>query len=161
MGKQRAGEQGERIYHIQEIQQHHRRILELRALGLQISDIAREVGMTPQQVGNVVNSPISRKRLSEMQSAQEQRSIEARGRLQEMMPRAIEVLNDILEDPEQIIPIHTRLKAATEVLSRGGVGPESVIKGEVIHAHLTLDEIEQIKARAKETLGQIRMAEAS
>jgi hypothetical protein len=71
------------------------------------------------------------------------------------------VLQEILDDDRMTIEIQKlKLNAALEALSRAGYGPVKQVRVEQssLSIHLTAEEIEEIKRRAREELGQCEPA---
>jgi len=66
----------------------------------------------------------------------------AKKRISRLLPRAVDVLEELLSDPQSSI----KLKAATGLLDRGGLAPAPPQQD--MGGFLTADDIEAIKKRA-------------
>jgi len=141
---------GNRVYNIQQVWQHHHEIMRLKLLGLKNKRIAEIVGMTPVMVSNIINSPVARIRLDEMQSARDLDTVDVAKKIQTLQVKAVDYLEDVLEDDTAMTS--TRVKVAQDLLDRGGHG--AVRRQEILSAHLTSEDIDRIKQRAMEVKTQ-------
>ena len=134
-------------YKIQKLWEHHKEILRLTLLGYKGNDVAAILGISYGMVSVVKNSQLGRRHLSIMSAARDKETIDVARQIREMVPKALQVYNDILdEENTKSAPLSLRFKAATEVLDRES---PKVTRTENIHAHFTAEEIEEIKNRAR------------
>ena len=124
--------------------------MRLKLLGLKNKRIAEIVGMTPVMVSNIINSPVARIRLDEMQSARDLDTVDVAKKIQTLQVKAVDYLEDVLEDDTAMTS--TRVKVAQDLLDRGGHG--AVRRQEILSAHLTSEDIDRIKQRAMEVKTQ-------
>lgn len=133
-------------YSLNELQPVHRRVLELHALGLRNLEIAQELGITAQTVGNVLSAPVAlaySQSLEQDLADQHQATAEA---LQSHTLRAVETLAEIME-AETSTTTH-KLKAAVSILDRAGHGPTQKIDTRSISVRLTPELKDELRARA-------------
>lgn len=122
----------------------HREIIRLHCLGYKGTEIANMLGCTPQTVYNIVNSPLGLDLISQIQEARTGSVKDVHNRLQEMSPLAAEVTLDLMNDAESET---VRLRAAEKVLEM--TGHKATDKHQHIHAHLTKDDIQELKDRIR------------
>jgi predicted transcriptional regulator len=134
-----------RQYTLQEIQDSHREIARLLVTGAKHVDIADMLGVTPAMVSYTANSPVVKRELDNMRAARDLDTVDIAKRIQEVAPRALQVMEDLLEEANDAI----KLKIATDLLDRAGHTAIRTIRTENLHAHLNRDDIEEIKQRAR------------
>lgn len=121
-----------------------RRIL----LGQKNVVIADALGCTPTTVSNVRNSEVIQDKLAIMKGARDASTVDIARDIQEFAPTALKVLKDIVEGRgigANASPA-LRAKEAGHFLDRAGHG--AVRREERISAHLTAQDIQEIKERA-------------
>lgn len=137
---------GERKYAIQTMWDMHREILRLAVTGMQQVDIASVLGVTPVMVSYTLNSPIAKRELANLRAARDLDAVDVAKRIQQIAPSALEVLEELLSEGNDAI----KLRAATDILDRAGHAAVRTLRTESLSVHLTKDDIEEIKNRAKE-----------
>jgi len=135
---------GSRQYEIERIQEVHREIVRRLVLGQKPRTIARDLGISPQTVSNVRNSSIVRKEIARLGMSRDKEVEDISKQIREIAPIAVAVLETALHNEE--VPWPVRFRAATDVLDRAGYGAVKKFQG--VMAHLTKDEIEEIKRNA-------------
>ena len=137
-----------RVPGVGEMTELHHEICRHVLLGMKNVDIAAKLHCTPQTVSNVRNSPIVKRRLRELQNARDCVAINFAAECQARASRAFEILDEALMDDTGEVPLQMRLKEANNLLDRvervEGIGQRNLH----LHAHLTADDIEQLKKRA-------------
>jgi len=139
-----------RQYQIKQLWECHHEILRRLVIGQKSVEIARDLGVTTAVISYVKNSEVGKRQLSLIRSAVDAETIDVAGRIKELATVAIRVMEEGMDEEQ---PMGTRLKAATDVLDRAGFGAPRILRTENLHAHLTADDIAEIKERAR------RMAE--
>lgn len=124
---------------------HHHEIVRRLLLGQKAVDIAHDLGLHPQTVSNVRNSPLVQRQLAVLQQQRTEEAVTIAEQIREIAPKAVQALDDAMSDPDS--PWNAKVAAAKDVLDRAGYAP--VRRTENVNAHLTLEELEAIKARAK------------
>lgn len=137
-----------RVPGVGEMTELHHEICRHVLLGKKNVEIASLLGCTPQTVSNVRNSPIVKHRLRELGAVRDAVAVNFAAEVQARAQRAFEILDEALLDETGEVPLMTRLKEANNILDRvervEGIGQRNVH----LHAHLTMDDIEELKRRA-------------
>jgi hypothetical protein len=136
-----------RKYQLKELQDIHHEIKRLRILGMKSVDIAHYLGITEAVVSYTLNSELMRRELEMMRGARDSEAIDVAKQIKEMAPKALKVLEGILED--ELVPAPTRLATAKDVLDRGGYGASRQIDIRGAVGYFTAQDIEEIKDRAR------------
>ncbi len=136
-----------REYDIKQLWDSHQEILRLLVLGKNNQQVAEELGITPQTVSNVRNSPLARERLQELQNGRDAETTQIHKRVQQFVPVALKLLEDIIEGKREDASIGLQARTAENYLGRAGHG---TIQKIVSHSStLSRDDIEAIKERAR------------
>lgn len=127
----------------------HHEIARRIALGEKNADIARELGVTPVMVSYTRNSRIVQDKISIMRGAMDADTIDLGRRIQEIAPRALDLIEDVIEGKGagKEAPIGLRVREAESIMDRAGYSAVKKVMG--VQAHFTAQDIERIKARAK------------
>lgn len=88
---------GEKGYSLTQIWDIHHEIVRMLALGFKPKMIAEQLQITEQTVSNVRNNPLVKQRLTELQLARDASVMEVRKQVAELVPKAIKVLDDVME----------------------------------------------------------------
>ena len=144
--------EGNKNYHIEELWESHNEICRRLALGQKAVDVAREMNISPQTVSNVRNNPLARARIDALMEARDKEVEDIVMTVRAMAPTALEVLQRTMEvgmsgDLQEKDSRKDAISAAKEIL--GHAIPKKV-EAEVLHGHLTLEQIERMKAAAAE-----------
>lgn len=137
-----------RRYNIKTVWEKHREISRQVILGRSNKEIASDLGITPQTVSNVRNSPLARAELEKLGEARDMDAKSIAQRIEEFAPVALELLENIVKGQVPGASIALRAKVAGDQLGRAGHGEVKRIQS--LHAHLSRSDIEKIKARAVE-----------
>ena len=124
----------------------HREIMRLALLGMKQADIARELGLSEVMVSYTLNSPVVKRQMDVMQSARDIDAVDVAKRIQDVAPRALEVMEELLEEGNDAI----KLRAATDILDRAGHAAVRTIRTQSLAVHLNKEDLEEIKQRARE-----------
>jgi predicted transcriptional regulator len=135
-----------RQYQIEQLWDVHHEVVRLALIGMKQVDIASHLGVSPVMVSYTLRSPIVRDQLNNMHSARDIDAIDISKEIKALAPVAVKVLEELLEHD---LP-NIKLKAAQDVLDRAGFAAVKTIQTANIHAHLTKEDIDDIKRRAKE-----------
>jgi predicted transcriptional regulator len=137
---------GDRKYAIQSMWDCHREVLRLAVQGLKQVDIAEALGVTPVMVSYTLNSPIAKREIENLRAARDLDAVDVAKRIQEIAPIALQTLETLLCEGNET----TRYKTATDLLDRAGHAAIRTLRTESLSVHLTKDDIDEIKNRAKE-----------
>lgn len=138
----------ERKYKIQALWDRHHEIIRLILLGLGNKAIAERLAVTPQNVSDVRNSPIVRDRISVLEAARDAKTVDISRVLQEEAPACVQLLRDVRAGREES-SISLRASVAQDLLDRAGFSAVRKTQAEVVSTHLTREDIEAIKDRAR------------
>ena len=105
---------------LKRLQSRHKKIAELYLEGMKIVDIARELGMPPNSVSRIVNSPLFQDYVSKRREERQRRIddvkaasvVEARERLKNAAMSAVERLEQLMREGSE----STQVKSAATIL---------------------------------------------
>lgn len=138
-----------RKYQIQALWDLHHEILRFALLGWKHIEIAKELGVTGATVSNCLNSEIGRRHLELMRNARDAESIDLATEIRNYAPKAFKLLTELMDN--DTTATKERIAIAMDNLNRAGYMPPKVIEGHFVHAHLSRQEIDEIKSRARES----------
>lgn len=149
-------------YDIKQLWQHSHEILRLAVLGYKPKVIAEVLGLSTQTVSNTLNSSLGELKLSELRRERDEETLDAIKEVQErLLPKALKTYEELFDD-KQVSPTLRKETADTIVMDILGHRAPKEIHGKFAHAHLTGQEIEEIKERGRKAareLGQLAEAE--
>ena len=137
---------GDRKYNIQNIWEIHHEIVRLTIMGMKNIDIANHLGVSPVMISYTLNSPVVKRQLEGLRAARDLGAVDIAKQIKELLPKAVRVLEDCMDSE---LP-NVKLAAAKDALDRGGHAAIKTVRTENLHGHFTLDEINDIKKRARE-----------
>jgi transcriptional regulator with XRE-family HTH domain len=135
-----------RQYNVKQLWEAHHEMLRRLALGESNGEVARALGITPQTVSNIRNSPMGREKLNALQEGIDKDMVIISRRIEKFAPVALDLLEGIIEGREEEASIQLRAKSAESYLGRAGYGP--VHKVHSLRETLSRSDIERIKERA-------------
>lgn len=135
-----------RKYEPKQLNPLHHEILRRLLLGESHKEIALALNCTPATVSNAANCGLGRDKLNYMQGAADVNSVEIAQKIRETAPRALQVIQEILEDEAANYAL--RFKAAVDVLDRAGHGAVKKIDVKRSAVELSIDELERLKQEA-------------
>lgn len=124
----------------------HHEIIRLTLLGWKGTEVAKHLQVTPVTVSNCLASDKARNVLRLLTQKRTEASVDLQQLMLNNAPVVHDVLFDGIMDPDT--PVSVRMKEAREYLGICGFVKPQKIQAQSIHAHLTLEEIKEIKARA-------------
>ena len=136
-----------RKYQIKSIWDLHHEIMRLAVLGWKSTEIAQQLGCTPETVSNTLGSELVKRQLEVMRGARDSDTIDVLEEIKRLAPTALETIKGVMEDINS--GARTRLTAAIDIMDRAGYAAPKVIEGRFTNVHLTVEEIEDIKRRAQ------------
>lgn len=124
----------------------HKKVILMYASGMRIVDIAKEIGFHVQTVTRIVNSELGQQMIAKIYEETAHSAVHVKQILDTAAPMAARNLVRIIDGQE---PASTKelLDASKDLLDRAGFG--KVQKTQSVVAHLTGDDIEAIKTRAR------------
>lgn len=126
----------------------HHEIIRLSLMGFKNSEIADYLKLSMPTISNCLNSEKGRHLLQLLVQKRSESAVELQHRMMENAPVVHDVLLNFILDEDQ--PRDKRAKEAREYMGLCGFVKPQRIQAQTITTHLTLDEIEQIKARARQ-----------
>jgi hypothetical protein len=136
-----------RKYQIVDLQERHHQILRMLVLGHEPKFIADTLNCTTATVGNVMHSELGRRQLSVMRGAADAQAVDIAAEIKRLAPVALARLEEILTTPD--VDLKLVANVSESVLDRAGYGAPKIIQGQFTHAHLTKQDIEDMKKRAE------------
>lgn len=140
-----------KTWQVAKIWDQHEEVIRRITLGQKNVEIAESMKLSPTQVSNIRNSPIIQDRLAIMKGARDAYTLDVAQDIREFAPIALNILKALCQGTDGSgLPVSPALKAkvATDLLDRAGHAPTRQISVQSVHAHLTKDDIEELKRRA-------------
>ena len=145
---------GSGAYELENLWNKHHEVLRRAALGHSNKAIARDVGLSERAISYTLNSEIGRAKLAELQNGRDETVKTIREGIRETLPEALQVVREIMISQREKTKDSDRLKAALELMDRGGIVTKRVEDINVTKVHFDGADIERLKRVAKEN-GQI------
>lgn len=142
-----------RVYDLAKLQERHREILRLAAMGGTDKDIAARMGVTTVMVRYTRRGALGNKQLIMLRNGRDMAAMDISERIQELAPDALRVIEEVVQQGTiDNVPIDRkeRIAASNKILDRAGHVPPQKIIGNINHRLLTNDHIQEIKDRARE-----------
>ncbi|KKL98978.1 hypothetical protein LCGC14_1819040 [marine sediment metagenome] len=142
-----------KLYNLAKLQERHREILRLAAMGGTDKDIANRMNVTPVMVRYTRRCALGSKQLATLRNGRDGMTADITQRIQELAPDALRVIEEVVQQgtiDNIAIDRKERLAASNKILDRAGHVPPQRIIGDINHRLLTNDSIQEIKDRAKE-----------
>lgn len=134
-------------YQIELLQEQHKAMARMIALGAGNKDIAEALGVTPQMVCYARNSAVTARMVNELDAKSNAKTEESLRQIKMLSSRAVELLKSAMECEEA--PLSLRLRAAESILDRGGLGKITQIKVDSSKGHFTPQDIAELKERVR------------
>jgi hypothetical protein len=126
----------------------HHEIIRLVLLGWKQSEVAKYLNLTTVTVSNCMSSYKAQNLLRLLTQKRSEATVDLQQVMMGNAPVVHDVLLDAILDPDT--PVAVRAKEAREYLGICGFVKPQKIQATSIHAHLTVDEIEAIKLKARQ-----------
>jgi DNA-binding CsgD family transcriptional regulator len=139
-------------YQMAQMYEKHHEIARMILLGMSNKDIAEVMSCSAQLVSNVRNSPVVKEKLALMVAVRDKEAIDLSREIADLAPIALMRVKEAITTGkvfDKEVPITTLLKEANGVLDREMGKPTQTINTKNLHAHFTLDDINEIKQKAK------------
>jgi len=122
-------------------------IIRWHLLGYKNVEIAARLGVTPTTISITLNSAVAREYIRMLGGVRDCSAVDMSAQLTGLAPRCMEFLRDDVLENENA-PIHLRAKTANDLLGLAGfVRPQRIqVSGSI--AHITPEDIAEIKKRA-------------
>lgn len=130
---------------LQNLHQKNHQILNLHAMGLKDEQISKSVGVSVQAVRKTTNSDLGREKLKIMRGAADASVVEVQDKIASMQMKALDVLDEILEDEERASLSLKRTTAMNVLVDLGGHGAPKKLDVRQQHALITPEFIEELR----------------
>lgn len=140
-------------FQIAEMWDQHHEIARRIILGESNVDIAKAIGVTPQTVSNVKNSPVVQDKLAILRAARDAGTIDLAREIQELAPIAVARLREVLETGTVMgkeASAALILKEANAIMDREMGKAVQRVDTRNAHMHFGPEDLERIKQRALE-----------
>jgi DNA-binding CsgD family transcriptional regulator len=127
-------------------------ILNLHALGLKNTQIAKAIGVTPQTVCNTVTSSLGQEKLLAMRGSRDQKTLEILDRIDSMQEKALDTLEEILLDDERASLSLKRTTAMNILVDLGGYGAPKKLDIRSTTAVLPPEFFEQLREQGRKAV---------
>ena len=161
-GRKSSSDGKKKGWQVAEMWDKHHEIAGKILLGESNVAIAQSLGCSEQQISNVRNSPVVKDKLAIMRAARDAGTIDLSKEIQDLAPIALLRIREALESGKTLgkeLSGSSILREANGVLDREIGKPTQTINTRNIHGHFTAEDLERIKARARElaplTFGEI------
>jgi hypothetical protein len=139
-----------RRYSVKRVNQRHHLMIRLMMLGLGNKEIATQLGVTPQNVSDVRNSPLVQEKLAFLQTKADVRTLDVMDDLARDAGNNIALLKEV-RDGKLTQDVRVRVQVAQDLLDRGGYGKvQKVLRADASLDKDDLDRIKAMAARARE-----------
>lgn len=136
-----------RVFEPTRIQEKHRMMFRLLAIGLKRAQVARVLNISTKTVSDWSLSALGKKAIEDIRTRLDTKAENVFDRLISLAPGAVDTLEGVLNE-ELDASIGQRIHAAEQVLDRAGFGAVKKIQTEGTHIRMTVDDIDRLKARA-------------
>src|SRR4030042_532855 len=136
-----------KTFQVQKMWDTHREIARLSVIGMKGTEIADHLGVSSAMVNYTLNSPVVESHVEVMRVARDVDSIVLSKRILEFAPQCLDLLEDVIAGKKNDASIGLRVKTAQDWADRAGLG--AVKKHQVMSAHLSREDLEEIKQRAR------------
>ena len=144
-----------KTFEVSEMWEMHHEIVRLLVLGMKNVEICKILHVSQPMVSYVRNSKIVKDNLAIMRAARDADTIDVARDIREKAPKALALLERIIDDEGETYPMSLAAKTAESWLDRAGHGAIKTVKVAGAVAHFTAEEIMDLKRAANE---EARMA---
>lgn len=144
-----------RTFQVQKLWDTHKEVIRQSVLGLKGSEIADSLGVSKAMVSYTLNSPVAKAKKAILEAERDANTVDLAKRIREFAPKCVDYLEKIVLGEEAGVTHGLRVGTAKDMLDRGGY--VAVRKLQVASTHLTRQDLEDIKERAR--MGGIVRAE--
>ncbi len=91
-----------RIWDPKALWEQHHEMLNLKAMGMRNTDIAKATGVTPVLVSGVVNSSLGMEKVAILRGARDADAYDVTKKIGEITQKAVRLLEDVIDDPNEM-----------------------------------------------------------
>ena len=150
---------GPRKNELKNLQEKNHEILNLNAVGMKGSQIAKVLGVSKVTVSNTINSAVGKEKARHLRGAIDNKAVEVQDRIYDMTEKALDVLENILDNEDERASLALQRNVARDVLiDIGGFGAPKKLDVRSQTAVVTpefLDDLKERGKRAAEESGQV------
>lgn len=136
-----------RKYVVKQVWDHHHEVFRRIVKGDSNVTIAEDMGITPATVSNLRNCPQGRMMIEELNSGADAEAAKMAERIQQFAPIALDFLEKVVSGKVPGITAAVRAKYADKHLGRVGFGEIKNVRS--VNEHITRDELQEVKERAR------------
>ena len=147
-----AGNPKDRKYEIENMWEHHHEILRRLTVGQSPGEIAHALGITTQTVSNIRNSEVGVIELAILKHGRDEETVDIGEMIRKEARESFLFLRRIrLGDEEMPATLAQKIHIAERMMDADSdTAKVHRLEGKTVHAHLTLEEIDDIKRCARE-----------
>lgn len=138
----------DKISPITALHDQHHHMARLLVLGYSNVEIAKLLGITPQTVSNIKNSPIVLAATDELAGKADEEAVDIRKEIAEFAPKCVEALKEVIENEDGRTSSKTRADAAIRMLGLAGYVAPKNVNVKAMHGHF--DVTQMIRDRAQQ-----------
>jgi hypothetical protein len=148
---------GRKTYDVKKLWQNNHEIINLAVTGMKEKDIARALGCSIATVSNTLNSTLGKEKLALMRGTRDAETWDHAKQIMKVSKVCLDFLEDtMLKDGDDSAPLGLKVNISKHVLKDlSGLAAPTRIEGRMAHAHLTLDEIEELKRRGRQAAAEL------
>lgn len=134
---------------IKQLWQRSHEILGLALQGMKQVDIARILNISPVTVSNTLNSTLGKQKLSEMRGERDEHYVKVSEEIKALTMKALNTYHQLFDNPGVDVKMKKET-ADTITLDIAGMRAPTKVDTRTLHAHATLEEINEFKRRGLE-----------
>ncbi len=134
----------------------HHEMIRMTVMGMKEREIALIMGLKEETVKRTLCSELAQRQLRILRTERDKGSVDVANEIRRLSIEAVRVLEETMQSDDSRL----RFTAAKDVLDRAGFGAPTKVVGQMLHAHLTVDDLADIKQRALQ-MGALRTVERS
>ena len=135
-------------FQLAEVHEVHHEIARQLVLGNKPKEIAKNLNINYQTIINVKNSPIIQEQMKLLGGARDKETKDIAKQIRDLAPKAVSILHNILDDDEAGKSL--QMKTSLAILDRAGHAVPKNVNVKGVHAIVSAEDLEKIKARGAE-----------
>jgi predicted transcriptional regulator len=139
----------ENTYDIKQLWQRSHEILGLALQGLKQTEIAKVLNISPVTVSNTLNSTLGKEKLSALREGRDEHYVKVSEEIKQLTLKALKTYH-YLFDSANVDAKMKKETADTVTLDIAGMRAPTKVDTRTLHAHATLEEINEFKRRGLE-----------
>jgi len=139
-----------KTFEVSEMWEMHHEIVRLLTIGMSNVDICKILGVSQPMVSYTRNSKVVKDKLAIMRAARDADTIDIAKDIQTKAPKALRLLEDIIDDHGDTYGMPLAAKTAENWLAKAGHGAITNVRVAGVVGHFTADELKALKDSALE-----------